>query len=98
MGPTLGLAYRMTGEKRYAEKLRQALIHHDKVVLDSLSKVYTVFTPGDPEFEVALQGQPVIKATLRTVTEPRRTRLNGKATNATYDKSSRTVTLLRDRR
>ncbi len=28
MGGTLGLAYRMTGEKRYAEKLRDALIYY----------------------------------------------------------------------
>ena len=28
MGPTLGLAYQMTGEKRYAEKLRDALVHY----------------------------------------------------------------------
>ena len=28
MGGTLGLAYQMTGEKRYAKKLRDALIHY----------------------------------------------------------------------
>ena len=28
MGPTLGLAYRITGDKRYAEKLRDAMIHY----------------------------------------------------------------------
>ena len=28
MGPALGLAYQMTGDKRYAEKLRDALIHY----------------------------------------------------------------------
>jgi len=28
MGPTLGLAYQMTGNKRYAEKLRDAMIHY----------------------------------------------------------------------
>lgn len=28
MASTLGLAYQMTGEKRYAEKLREALIHY----------------------------------------------------------------------
>jgi len=31
MGPTLGLAYQMTGEKRYAEKLRDALIHYSSL-------------------------------------------------------------------
>ena len=28
MGATLGLAYQLTGDKRYAEKLRDALIHY----------------------------------------------------------------------
>ena len=31
MGPALGLAYQMTGEKRYAQKLRDALIHYSKL-------------------------------------------------------------------
>jgi len=31
MGPTLGLAYQMTGEKRYAEKLRDAMIHYSSL-------------------------------------------------------------------
>jgi len=48
--------------------------------------------------EVALQGQPVIRAALRAATEPRRTRLNGQATNAIYDKSTKTVTLFQDSR
>ena len=31
MGMTLGLAYRMTGEKKYAEKLREAMLHFGKL-------------------------------------------------------------------
>jgi len=84
--------------KRYFIGCGSYLRKNGKVVLDSLSKVYTVFTPGEPELEVALQGQPVVRATLRTATKPRRTRLNGQATNAIYDKSTRTVTLFQDSR
>ncbi|MBL7186262.1 MAG: heparinase II/III family protein [Phycisphaerae bacterium] len=84
--------------QRYFIGCGSYLRKNGKVVLDSLSKVYTVFTHGEPELEVALQGQSVIRATLRTATRPRRTKLNGQATNATYDESSKTVTLLQDRR
>ena len=31
MGPALGFAYQMTGDKRYAEKLRDALIHYSRL-------------------------------------------------------------------
>ena len=84
--------------QRYFIGCGSYLRKNGKVVLDSLSKVYTVFTPGEPELEVALQGQPVVRATLRTATKPRRTRLNGQATNAIYDKSTRTVTFFQDSR
>ncbi|MHC4119819.1 MAG: heparinase II/III domain-containing protein [Planctomycetota bacterium] len=69
-----------------------------KVVLDSLSKIYTVFTPGESEMEVALEGQPVLRASLRTAAQPRRIKLNGQATEATYGESNKTVTLFQDTR
>ncbi|MHC4352328.1 MAG: heparinase II/III domain-containing protein [Planctomycetota bacterium] len=84
--------------QRYLIACGSYLRKNGKVVLDSLSKVYTVFTPGESEMKVALQGQPVIRAALRTAIEPRRTRLNGQATDATYDKSTKTVTLFQDSR
>jgi hypothetical protein len=74
------------------------LRRNDKVVLDSLSKVYTVFTPGKREMEVALQGQPIIRASLRTITKPHRTKLNGKVINAPYDENRKSLTLFQDGR
>ena len=84
--------------QRYFIACGSYLRKNGKVALDSLSKVYTVFTPGRAEMEAALQGQPVIRASLRTVTKPRRTRLNGRLTNATYDESTNTVTFFKDDR
>jgi hypothetical protein len=77
---------------RYFVACGSYLRKNGKVVLDSLSKVYTVFTPGKPQMEVALQGQLMVGVALRTITEPRQIQLNGKAVNATYDKHKKTVT------
>ena len=84
--------------RRYFIACGSYLRKDGKVVLDSLSKVYTVFTSGKPEMEVALQGQPVIRASLRAATEPRKVKLNGQATEAVYDESRKTVTFFRDNR
>jgi hypothetical protein len=84
--------------QRYFIACGSYLRKDDKVVLDSLSKVYTVFTSGRLEMEAALQGQPVIRASLRTVTKPRRTTLDGQLTDATYDESKKTVTFFKDSR
>ncbi len=83
---------------RYFIACGSYLRKNGKVLLDSLSKVYTVFTPGESEMEVALQGQPVIRASLRTVARPHTIKLNGQATRATYDESNKTVTLFQDNR
>ncbi len=83
---------------RYFVACGSYLRRNGKVVLDSLSKVYTVFTPGRSEMEVALQGQPVVRASLRTKSKPDRVKLNGEPTIAAYDESSKTVTLLQDSR
>jgi hypothetical protein len=71
---------------------------NDKVVLDSLSKVYTVFTVSKPEMQVALQGQPIVRARLRTAVKPGKITLNGKSVNVTYDKTNRTVPVFLDNR
>lgn len=71
---------------------------HGKVILDSLSKVYTVFTAGKPEMDVLLKGQPLINASLRTVKKPCRVKLNGKSVNAAYNETQRTATFLLDKR
>jgi hypothetical protein len=69
-----------------------------KVVLGSLSKLYTVFTAGQPEMKVALQGQPVVRASLRTAVKPHDIILNGKKADAIYDDTAKTVTLCLDNR
>jgi hypothetical protein len=56
-----------------------------KVVLQSLSKVYTVFTCRDRKMEVALQGQPLMRAYLRTLEEPLAVRLNERPVDFVYD-------------
>ena len=58
-----------------------------KVVLDSLSKVYTVFVPGK-EMQVQLEGQPVTNVLLRAVTKPHNVLLNGKNVEVLYDETA----------
>jgi hypothetical protein len=84
--------------QRYFVACGSYLRRDGKVVLDSLSKVYAVFTCGKPEMEIALEGQPVIRASLRAAKRPRRVKLNGRATDAAYDRSGKTVTFFRDSR
>ena len=84
--------------QRYFIACGSYLRKNGKVVLDSLSKVYTVFTPGRAEMHVALQGQPVIRASLRTATEPRRITVNRQVTDATYDRKTKTAAILLDNR
>jgi hypothetical protein len=68
-----------------------------KVVLQSLSKVYTVFTWQDHEMQVALQGQPFIRAHFRAVEEPHTIRLSGRPADFVYDPEKQTLRLqLRD--
>jgi hypothetical protein len=83
---------------RYFVGCGSYLRKNGKVVLDSLSKVYAVFTPGRPEMNVALQGQPVVRASLRTIAKPNEIKLNGQATNAAYDERHKAVTFLQDGR
>jgi hypothetical protein len=65
-----------------------------KVALQSLSKVYTVFTCRDRKMEIALQGQPLIRACLRALEEPRTVRLNGKPVAFVYDATEQTLRLV----
>jgi hypothetical protein len=83
---------------RYFVACGSYLRKNDKVVLDSLSKVYTVFTAGKPEMQVALQGQPIVRARLRAVVKPVKIMLNGKKAKVTYDKTNRTVPVFLDNR
>jgi hypothetical protein len=64
-----------------------------KVAFHSLSKVDTVFTCSDPEMKIALHGQPITKASLRTAAKPHTVSLNGQQTDPAYDAGNKTVTL-----
>jgi hypothetical protein len=83
---------------RYFVGCGSYLRKNDKVILDSLSKVYTVFTAGKSEMQVALQGQPIVRARLRTAVKPNKIMLNGKSVNVTYDKINKTVPFFIDNR
>ncbi|MHC4326141.1 MAG: heparinase II/III domain-containing protein, partial [Planctomycetota bacterium] len=61
-----------------------------KVVLDSLSKIYTVFVPGR-RTEVQLEGQPVMNVFLRALTKPDEVLFNGKNVDVMYNKTKRTI-------
>ena len=56
-----------------------------KVFLDSLSKVYTIFTCQEPDMQVALQGQPIIRTSIRTKAKPDTVTLNGEHAEPLYD-------------
>lgn len=63
------------------------------VMLDSLSKVYTVFTCGQPHMQVTLQGQPLVRASIHTPTAPRTVTLNAEAVTPFYNEDSRMLRL-----
>jgi len=69
---------------------------NDKVILDSLSKVYTAFTCQDQQMQVALQGQPIIRASIRATTRPQTVRLNGGFVSPDYDAGSQMLRLQMD--
>lgn len=75
---------------RYFIACGSYLRKNGKVVLDSLSKVYTVFAPGR-QMQVQLEGQPVTNVLLRAAAEPETVFLNGKNVRARYDETARTV-------
>lgn len=64
-----------------------------KVLLQSLSKLYSVFTCRDRQMQVALQGQPLVRATLRATEKPRTLHLNGNSSDFTYDPDKQTLRL-----
>jgi len=63
------------------------------VVLDSLSKVYTVFTCGQPQMQVTLQGQPLVRASIHTPTAPRTVTLNGEPVTPSYNEDGQMLRL-----
>ena len=63
-----------------------------KVVLDSLSKVYTVFVPGR-QTQVWLEGQPVTNVFLRAAFKPDTVVLSGRNVKVFYDEMAHVVRL-----
>ncbi|MBN2327182.1 MAG: heparinase II/III family protein [Candidatus Omnitrophica bacterium] len=64
---------------------------NDQVVLDSLSKVYSLFTSRGNELKMVLQGQPIIHCDLRSPAPPSAIFLNGEKRTFPWDPSSRTI-------
>jgi len=77
---------------RYFVACGSYLRRDSKVVLDSLSKVYTVFVPGR-QTQVWLQGQPVTNVFLRTTAKPDTVELNGDNVEVFYDERAHVIRL-----
>ena len=75
---------------RYFVACGSYLRRDGKVVLDSLSKVYTVFVPGR-EMQVHLEGQPVTNVLLRAASEPQKVNFNGKNVKVLYNQTSQAI-------
>ncbi len=63
-----------------------------KVVLDSLSKVYSVFVPGR-QTQVWLEGQPVTNVFLRAAAKPDTVVFNGRNAEVFYDEMAHVIRL-----
>jgi len=63
------------------------------IVLDSLSKVYSVFTIDREGMDVILRSQPVTNTSLRAFTKPEKIKLNGKQVIVEFNESRKTVKL-----
>jgi len=77
---------------RYFVACGSYLRKNGKVMLDSLSKVYTVFVPG-LQTQVWLEGQPIMNVFLRAATKPDAVILNGTSIKVLYDETSRRIRL-----
>jgi len=62
-----------------------------KVMLDSLSKVYSVFDKSGDKLNVALQGQPIVNCSIRAAREPAGVNVNGEKREARWDSQSGTI-------
>lgn len=65
----------------------------DKVVLDSLSKLFLVAEHAGAELNVLMQGQPVTNAYLRSVQPPKALVVNGASHAVTYDETANMLKL-----
>jgi len=66
---------------------------NDKVLLESLSKVYSVFEMKSDGMNVILQGQPIINCRIGTKTKPKTVTLNGKGSAVDWDSRTSTIRL-----
>ena len=57
-----------------------------KVVLDSLSKVYSAFVTENDSLDMVLRGQPIINCKIRAKTKPVKTTINGKVITPRWNK------------
>ncbi len=64
-----------------------------KVTLHSLSKVDAVFTCRDADMKIALHGQPITRAAIRSTAKPHSVNLNGQQADPAYDAENKTVTV-----
>ncbi|MHC4750082.1 MAG: exo-alpha-sialidase [Planctomycetota bacterium] len=62
-----------------------------KVVLDSLSKVYTIFKYGTEQMLIKLEGQPVMNVLLRTTKKPEKVVVNENEVEARYDQTAHAI-------
>jgi hypothetical protein len=62
-----------------------------KIVLDSLSKIYAMFTYGTEQMLIKLEGQPMMNVSLRTVKKPKKVVVNGNEVEARYDEAAHTI-------
>jgi len=61
---------------------------NNKVMLDSLSKVYSVFETDGRKLDVTLQGQPVINCRIRAAAKPSAATLNGQPATPDWNTST----------
>jgi hypothetical protein len=77
---------------RYFVACGSYLRKNGKVVLDSLSKVDTVFVPGR-QTQVLLEGQPVMNVFLRAAAKPDAVVFNGRNVKVFYNEMAHVVRL-----
>jgi oligo-alginate lyase len=64
-----------------------------KTLLDSLSKVFATWKQTGAGVDVLLQGQPVVRASVRAARRPADVTLNDRKTEAVYNAENKTLTL-----
>lgn len=65
---------------------------NDKILIDSLSKVYSVFETKERTMNVTLKGQPITNCRIRAKAEPKTMILNDRESTLNWDKSTNTAT------